>query len=50
MSRFSLRRQEGQGLAEYALILSLIAITVIIVLGILGGQIGKILSNIGVQI
>jgi Flp pilus assembly pilin Flp len=50
MSRFSLRRQEGQGLAEYALILSLIAITVIIVLGFLGGQIGRILSSIGAQI
>ena len=50
MARFSLQRQEGQGLAEYALILSLIAITVIVVLGFLGGQIGAILSDIGARI
>jgi pilus assembly protein Flp/PilA len=47
MARFSLQRQEGQGLAEYALILSLIAIVVIAVLLFLGGNIQKILSTIG---
>jgi pilus assembly protein Flp/PilA len=47
MARFSLRREEGQGLAEYALILSLIAIVVIGVLIILGTQIQTILSTIG---
>jgi pilus assembly protein Flp/PilA len=47
MARFSLQRQEGQGLAEYALILALIAIVVIAVLIILGSNIGKILSTIG---
>jgi pilus assembly protein Flp/PilA len=47
MARFSLQRQEGQGLAEYALILSLIAIVVIAVLLFLGGNIEKILSTIG---
>ena len=50
MARFSLRREEGQGLAEYALILSLIAIVVIGVLIILGTQIQTILSQIGVAI
>ena len=38
---------EGQGLAEYALILTLIAIVAIIALIFLGGQVSKILSNVG---
>jgi len=50
MARFSLQREEGQGLAEYALILSLIAIVVIGVLIVLGTQIQTILSTIGHQI
>ena len=50
MARFSLQRQEGQGLAEYALILSLIAIVVIGVLIVLGTQIQTILSTIGAAI
>ena len=37
----------GQGLAEYALILALIAIVAIIALLFLGGQISKILSSVG---
>ena len=44
----SIRRdEEGQGLAEYALILALIAIVAIIALIFLGGQVSKILSNVG---
>ena len=44
----SLRSEEdGQGLAEYALILALIAIVAIIALIFLGGQVSKILSNVG---
>ena len=44
----SLRRdEEGQGLAEYALILALIAIIAIIALIFLGGQVSSILSNVG---
>jgi pilus assembly protein Flp/PilA len=44
----SLRRDdEGQGLAEYALILALIAIIAIIALIFLGGQVSKILSAVG---
>jgi len=39
--------EEGQGLAEYALILALIAIVAIIALIFLGGQINTILSNVG---
>ena len=45
----SLRHQddEGQGLAEYALILALIAIIAIVALIFLGGQVSTILSNVG---
>jgi pilus assembly protein Flp/PilA len=39
--------QEGQGLAEYALILSLIAIVSIIAVLYLGGQISERLSQVG---
>ena len=42
-----LRRDEGQTLAEYALILALIAILAILALLFLGGQIQSILSQIG---
>jgi len=38
------RRDEGQGLAEYALILALIAIVALI---FLGGQVSQILSTVG---
>ena len=41
------RDEEGQGLAEYALILALIAIVAIIALIFLGGQVSSILSNVG---
>ena len=44
----SLRRdEEGQGLAEYALILALIAIVAIVALLFLGGAISNILSTVG---
>jgi pilus assembly protein Flp/PilA len=44
----SLRRdEEGQGLAEYALILALIAIVAIIALIFLGQQVCSILSKVG---
>ena len=42
--------EEGQGLAEYALILALIAIVAIIALLFLGTQISSILSTIGKSI
>ena len=42
-----LRQPDGQGLAEYALILALIAIIAIIALIFLGGQVSKILSDVG---
>ena len=40
-------RDRGQGLAEYALILALIAIIAIVALIFLGGQVSKILSDVG---
>jgi pilus assembly protein Flp/PilA len=41
------RDEEGQGLAEYALILALIAIVAIVALIFLGNQVSKILSTVG---
>jgi pilus assembly protein Flp/PilA len=43
----SFRKDEGQGLAEYALILALIAIVAINALIILGSQVSTILSTVG---
>lgn len=42
--------EEGQGLAEYALILALIAVLAITALVFLGTQISTILSTIGANI
>ena len=42
-----LANDDGQGLAEYALILALIAIVAIIALLFLGGQISSILFDVG---
>ena len=47
ITRFIDRDEEGQGLAEYALILSLIAIVSIIAVLYLGGQISQRLSQVG---
>ena len=46
-SHESCRDEDGQGLAEYALILALIAIVAIVALLFLGGQISDKLSVIG---
>ena len=43
-------REEGQGLAEYALILALIAIIAIVALIFLGQQISGILNTVGQSI
>ena len=40
-------KSEAQGLAEYALILALIAIVAIVGLLFLGGQVQEILTNVG---
>lgn len=39
--------EAGQGLAEYALILVLIAIVAIVALTFIGGQVSDVLSNVG---
>lgn len=44
------RDEEGQGLAEYALILALIAIVAIVALIFLGGQVSSILSKVGTSV
>ena len=47
----ALRRDEdGQGLAEYALILALIAIVAIVALIFLGNQVSTILSKVGTSV
>ena len=42
--------ERGQGLAEYALILALIAVLAIAAVTFLGGQINTILSDVGNKI
>ncbi len=44
------RDEDGQGLAEYALILALIAIIAIVALIFLGGAVSKILSTVGASV
>ena len=39
--------EDGQGLAEYALILALIAVIAIVALVFMGGSVSKILSSLG---
>ncbi len=42
-----LKRREGQGMVEYALIIILIALAVILALTFMGGQLGDLFNNIG---
>ena len=44
--KFVRDREEGQGLVEYALILSLVSIASIGVLGLVGGDVGDVLTTI----
>ncbi len=46
MLRSFFAKEEGQGLVEYALILVLIAIVVIGILTVLGGQVSSVFSDI----
>ena len=41
-----LKRQEGQGMVEYALILVLVSIVVIVILLTMGNQIKNVFSNV----
>jgi len=43
-------REEGQGLVEYALIIVLVAIVVIVVLRLLGPIIGDVFSTINAEL
>jgi len=43
-------RERGQGLAEYALILALIAILAVVALGFMSGTISSVLSKVGKSI
>jgi Flp pilus assembly pilin Flp len=45
-----LRREEGQGLAEYALILSLIAILAVAALAFFSGNLDSTISMIGTKV
>jgi pilus assembly protein Flp/PilA len=45
-----LSRQEGQGMVEYALILVLVSIVVIVILLTMGGQIRNVFSNVVVAL
>ena len=48
--RRPLRRQEGQGLVEYALILVLVALVLIAALVLLGGRLQNIFGTINTQL
>ncbi len=50
ITRFSLTDEEGQGLAEYALILALIAIVAIVALIFLGSQVSTILNKVATSV
>ena len=41
-----LPHEQGQGIVEYALLLVLVALVVIVILGLLGPAIGNIFSNL----
>ena len=43
---FVLNEERGQGLVEYALILALVALVIIIILSVFGGQTGNLFSRI----
>ena len=45
-SSIGVREEEGQGLIEYALIVLLISIAVLLVLGTLGGQVQSVFQSI----
>ena len=42
-----LRRQSGQGLAEYALILALVGVAAIVAVTFMGGSINTMMSDLG---
>jgi len=45
-----LRSEQGQGLAEYALILTFIAVLAIVAVAFFGSQVRTLLSDIGISV
>lgn len=45
--RMYLRRESGQGLAEYALILALVGVAAIAAVTFMGGSINQVMSDLG---
>ena len=41
-----IRREDGQGLVEYALILVMVAIVVIVILAVIGPAVGNVFSKV----
>ena len=41
-----LRREQGQGLVEYALILVMVALIVIVILAVIGPAVGNVFSKV----
>lgn len=46
LNKVGTRKQKGQGLIEYALIVLLIAIAVLVTLGLVGGQVQSVFQQI----
>jgi pilus assembly protein Flp/PilA len=47
LARIQLRREEGQTMTEYGVLLALIAVVVIVALLFLGPKIATVFSNVG---
>lgn len=41
-----LAREDGQGLLEYALLIALVAIVIVVILGLFGQQLGELFDEI----
>ena len=50
LARIELRREDGQTMTEYGVLLALIAVVVIAALLVLGPQIGNVFSYVGSQL
>ena len=50
LARIELRREEGQTMTEYGVLLALIAVVVIVALLFLGPKIAAVFSNVGTKL
>lgn len=41
-----LRREEGQGMAEYAMVIALVAVIIVAILTVFGPQVGNMFSRV----